>query len=150
MRLLTTTLLAFTALTMQSSLAYADPHDRDHGRYEKHDDRHDYRPPPPRPVFHDHDRVVIRNYIVTRYRPHCPPGLSRKHNGCIPPGHVRHYVIGEPLGVAYEPIPQDLYVQLEPAPVGYRYVRVDSDVLLISEASHEVIDAITLLSAVGN
>lgn len=38
----------------------------------------------------------------------------------------------------------------QPVPRGYEYVRVDNDVLLIAEASKKVIDAVTLLSAVGN
>ncbi|MFY9287960.1 MAG: RcnB family protein [Alphaproteobacteria bacterium] len=99
------------------------------------------------------DRKIIRQYIVDDYRSNCPPGLAKKHNGCMPPGQAKkRYHVGHvlPQDVVWEPIPQPLLVKLRPAPVGYRYVRVDTDVLLIAEASHKVIDAITLLSAVGN
>ncbi len=97
-------------------------------------------------MIEPHDRVEIRRY----YEKQCPPGLAKKRNGCLPPGHVRHYHRGQalPQYVEYRPVPRDLLVQLQPVPVGYRYVAVDQDVLLISEASHEIIDAITLLSAV--
>ncbi len=98
-------------------------------------------------VIHSQDRVVIRDYL----RSSCPPGLAKKHNGCTPPGHAR-YRVGEylPDNVAIYPVPENLRVRLEPQPAGYRYVRVDKDILLISEASKMVIDAVTLLSAVGS
>jgi hypothetical protein len=139
----------------QPLAAQADPKwnhdDHGHGRgHEKHDVRgwHDGR----HVVFRNEDRVIVRNYIGEDYRRrHCPPGLAKKHNGCRPPGHVRHYVIGQPLpqAVVWQPVPQPLLVQLQPAPYGYRYMMVDNDVLLISLATREVADAITLLSAVG-
>lgn len=102
--------------------------------------------------FNDHDRVIIRTYLAERYAPNCPPGLAKKRNGCLPPGIAKKsYTIGYPLGhdVIYEIVPEQLLMRLDPVPMGYRYVMVDKDVLLISEASHKVIDAITLLSAVG-
>lgn len=117
--------------------------DRDHGERGRGD--HDNR----RVYVHNDDRVVIREYISEHYHDHCPPGLAKKHNGCRPPGHVKHYVVGEYLP-AWEPVPQPLLVQLQPVPYGYRYVMVDKDVYLISEASKEIIDAVTLLSAVGH
>lgn len=129
-------------------IAAADDHrgrGSDHGR-DWHDDR---RGPPQRVYFHDSDRVVVRQYLSEHYSYRCPPGLARKHNGCRPPGHIKHYVIGQPLPsyVEYYPVPQPLLVQLQPVPRGYRYVMVDNDVLLMAEASHHIIDAITLLSA---
>jgi hypothetical protein len=99
------------------------------------------------------DRTVIRQYIANTYYSNCPPGLAKKHNGCLPPGQAKkRYIIGQPLppSVIWEPVPAVLLGRLQPVPVGYQYVTVDKDVLLMSEASHHVIDAITLLSAVGN
>ncbi|MBI1216042.1 MAG: hypothetical protein GC185_09525 [Alphaproteobacteria bacterium] len=98
------------------------------------------------------DRNVIRTYLRDNYRAKCPPGLARKHNGCLPPGIAKKYGIGRPLpeGVEYRELPGDLLRELHHAPHGYRYVRVDKDVLLISEATKKVVDAVTLLSAVGN
>ncbi len=98
------------------------------------------------------DRGVIQHYLSDRYNSNCPPGLAKKHNGCLPPGQAKkRYVVGRPLpdGVFFQPISGDLLGHLQPVPYGYRYVRVDEDVLLISEASKHVIDAVTLLSAVG-
>jgi Ni/Co efflux regulator RcnB len=110
------------------------------------DDRHSYGI-----SFGDGNRVVIREYLVREYAPNCPPGLAKKHNGCLPPGIAKkRYVIGQPLHGEWRPVPHDLLLVLEPAPIGYQYVEVDKDVLLISEASKKVIDAVTLLSAVGH
>ncbi len=100
--------------------------------------------------FGDSNRVIIREYLVREYAPNCPPGLAKKHNGCLPPGIAKkRYVIGQPLRGEWRPVPHELMMLLEPAPVGYQYVQVDKDVLLVSEASKKVIDAVTLLSAVG-
>jgi Ni/Co efflux regulator RcnB len=51
--------------------------------------------------------------------------------------------------VVFVPVPHDILERLHPAPTGYKYVRVDSDVLLIGEASKKIIDVVTLLSGVG-
>lgn len=98
------------------------------------------------------DRAVIQRYIDEDYRSNCPPGLAKKHNGCLPPGQAKkQFGIGFPLAgsVVFQPVPQHWLKHLQPIPAGYRYVRVDRDVLLIAEASKMVIDAVTLLSAVG-
>jgi Ni/Co efflux regulator RcnB len=105
------------------------------------------------------ERVLIRNYYVERYP--CPPGHAKRGRGCIGEQHPRYgrdrhykvrYVIGQPLpeDVVYAEVPQPLLVRLGgpyPQP-GLRYVQVDDDVLLISEATRKVIDAVTLFSAV--
>lgn len=132
--------------------------DDDHGggkhkekkhKHHKDDDDDDYGHSH-RARFEDNQRVVIRQYLVREYAPNCPPGLAKKHNGCLPPGIAKkHYVVGQPLRGGWVPVAPDLMMVLEPAPMGYQYVQVDKDVLLISEASHKVIDAVTLLSAVG-
>lgn len=96
------------------------------------------------------DRDIIRNYLSEDYRPaHCPPGLAKKHNGCLPPGIAKKYQLGRPIPdtVEFQSLPANIVVQLHPVP-GYRYVKVDQDVLLISEATKKVVDAVTLLSAV--
>jgi hypothetical protein len=97
------------------------------------------------------DRAVIKDYIGKENRKHCPPGLAKKNNGCLPPGLAKKYSVGEvlPDNVEFFPVPGDLLKILSPAPKGYKYVQVDKDVLLIAEASKKVIDAVTLLSAVG-
>ncbi len=124
-----------------------DKHDDDDDDYSYDNDAHHGRV-----IINNYDRVVIREYIVEEHHSHCPPGLAKKHNGCLPPGQAKKYHIGQPLPevVVWEPVPQPLLVRLQPVPQGYEYVQVDNDVLLISEASHKVIDAITLLSAIGH
>jgi Ni/Co efflux regulator RcnB len=160
MQLFTKTLLTFSAAVMLgialSTGAYAKggPHEKHHKGHAKHEHSHKHGGKgkhSARDGAHItislQDRRHIRSYLSSH---HCPPGLAKKHNGCLPPGHAKRYMIGQPLpaAIAYYPIPHDLLVQLEPVPVGYEYVRVDRDILLISEATHHVIDAITLLSAV--
>jgi hypothetical protein len=97
------------------------------------------------------DRDVIRNYLHGQHAPNCPPGLAKKHNGCLPPGIAKKYTVGQPLPawIVYHPIPADLRELLHPIPAGYQYLQVDKDILLVAEASKKVIDAVTLLSAVG-
>ena len=95
--------------------------------------------------FGDHDRVVIRDYYVDAGRGgHCPPGLAKKNNGCLPPGQAKKWSLGQPLppAIVYEPLPPALIVQLTPPPSGYRYVRVAGDILMISGATRLVVDAI--------
>ncbi len=150
-------LLTLIAVMCASSAAVAEKGGRGKSKHDKHkwedsDRHHDRRghdDDDVRIIIGGGDRVIIREYISERY--HCPPGLAKKHNGCLPPGHAKHYVIGRPLPdyVTWYPLPRDVLVRLEPVPVGYQYVRVDRDVLLVSEASKKVIDAITLLSAVN-
>lgn len=97
------------------------------------------------------DRDIIRSFIGQDYQRKCPPGLAKKNNGCLPPGQAKKYQIGGvlPEGLQYSKLPRGLRDLLSPAPSGYQYVQVDKDVLLISEAGKKVIDAVTLLSAVG-
>ncbi|MDA8109357.1 MAG: RcnB family protein [Betaproteobacteria bacterium] len=95
--------------------------------------------------FGDRRRIAIREYYAKQYRRgRCPPGLAKKHNGCMPPGQARKWAIGEPLPrdvVRYD-LPRALVVELGPPPAGYRYVRVASDILLIAVGTGMVVDAI--------
>jgi hypothetical protein len=124
-----------------SSSALADP---GHGHKHKHDDDNDSSI---NINISLSDQEIIRSYIKSGYHPHCPPGLAKKHNGCLPPGIAKKYHMGERLDAEYTPLPEGILVKLHPM-AGYQYVQVDRDVLLISEASKKVIDAVTLLSAV--
>lgn len=102
-------------------------------------------------VFAEPERLIIRDYLRKHNKFNCPPGLAKKHNGCLPPGLAKkRYSIGSPLSVGWQAVPVELSSLLGIAPHGHRYVMVDKDVLLISEASKKVIDAVTLLSAVGD
>lgn len=101
--------------------------------------------------FGEQQRVAARDYYGREFESgHCPPGLAKKHNGCMPPGQAKKYFIGQPLprGVIYYPVPAPVVVQLGVAPAGYKYVRVASDILLIALGSSMVVDAIQDLSLV--
>jgi hypothetical protein len=133
---------------------------RDYGRYNNKNDRKkahaDWRRVPRydaknRPrygggrYFVDHHRTIIHNYYYDHYRNRrCPPGLARKGTGCVPPGYARKWVIGRPLPrhVIFYEVPQPIVVGLGYPPPGYRFVRVASDILLITVGTGIVMDAI--------
>jgi Ni/Co efflux regulator RcnB len=98
-----------------------------------------------RPVFEDRHRTIVREYYVTEYRAgHCPPGLAKKNNGCMPPGQAKKWQVGHPLprDVVFYDLPPALVVQFGVPPPGHRYVRVAADILLIAVGTGLVIDAI--------
>jgi hypothetical protein len=96
----------------------------------------------------DQDRVVvIRDKLMPYYQKHCPPGLAKKHNGCLPPGQAKKYRIGDIYHGHYWDVPGDVLVLLPAAPHGSRYIWADRDVLLISEATKKILDATVILSA---
>ncbi|TAK52031.1 MAG: hypothetical protein EPO27_01935, partial [Betaproteobacteria bacterium] len=74
----------------------------------------------------------------------CPPGLAKKHNGCMPPGQAKKWQMGRalPSGVIYYEVPQQLVVQIGLPPPGHRYVRVAGDILMIAIGTGLVVDAI--------
>jgi hypothetical protein len=95
--------------------------------------------------FAPEHHVIVRDYYAGSLRAgHCPPGLMKKHNGCLPPGQARRWVIGRPLPreVVYYDVPPALVVRLGRPPAGYRYVRAGADILLIAVGSLMVVDAI--------
>jgi Ni/Co efflux regulator RcnB len=98
-----------------------------------------------RGYFGDRQRAIANDYYVGQFRAgHCPPGLAKKHNGCLPPGQAKKWRIGYPLprDVVYYDVPSALVVELGRPPQGYRYVRVASDILLIAVGTHMVVDAL--------
>ncbi len=96
--------------------------------------------------FHNHEHDVVRNYYGKAYHEgkRCPPGLAKKHNGCMPPGQAKKWRYGHPLprDVIFYDLPRQLVIELPAPPDGYRYVRVAADVLLIAIGTGMVIDAI--------
>lgn len=105
---------------------HSDKHSEKNGKYEKHDKR-DKRD--------KHASDDGRN---------CPPGLAKKHNGCMPPGQAKKYAVGKrfPSDVRYYSVPQPVIATLPPAPVGHRYVRVGNDVLLLAPRSGMVVNIV--------
>jgi Ni/Co efflux regulator RcnB len=137
-----------------------DKHEK-HGKHEKHapshrDDRHDTRPrvatAPSVSVniqiggyFGEPQRRIAHEYYEPRFKAgKCPPGLAKKHNGCMPPGQAKKWRMGYPLphDVVYYPVPSGVSVQIGVPPAGYRYVRVAADILLIAVGTGIVVDAI--------
>ena len=102
-------------------------------------------------VISPSDRTAVYNYYRTEYvAGHCPPGLAKKHNGCLPPGQAKKlWAIGQPLplGVVYYPLPPVLLGQLSPAPAGYQYIRVANDILLMAVGTRLIAGALADLSS---
>lgn len=95
--------------------------------------------------FGDPQRVAAREYYSEHYKSgRCPPGLAKKHNGCMPPGQARKWELGRqlPRDVIFYDVPQPLVIQLGQPPSGYRYVRVAGDILMIATGTSMVVDAI--------
>ncbi|OGS80772.1 MAG: hypothetical protein A2061_03895 [Gallionellales bacterium GWA2_59_43] len=95
--------------------------------------------------FNDDQRTVIREYFDGQSRAgRCPPGLAKKHNGCMPPGQAKKWTKGRPLprDVVFYSLPSGVAVKLGAPPAGHRYVRVAADILLIAIGTGMVVDAI--------
>ena len=97
-------------------------------------------------VFSSGQRSGYQDWWVREYgRGHCPPGLAKKHNGCLPPGQAKkRYAVGAPLppGIVIGVVPPSLGVILGPPPSGYRYGIVDGDVVKLAVGTLLVVDAI--------
>jgi hypothetical protein len=161
-------LLLITGFALLASPAFADPYHNEgqnqgrsyaHGKMDDRDngnrpDHEQYQ----RQVVQDryfnssNDRNFVHEYYQQDYSHRCPPGLAKKHNGCRAPGQAKRYRVGYvlPKTVKWQPVPHDIFVRLRPAPANTQYVVVDRDVLLVSEATKQVLDAVVLFSAVGN
>ncbi len=95
--------------------------------------------------FADKDRDLIRDYFGSEFkRGNCPPGLAKKHNGCLPPGQAKKWALGKKLpgDVVFYDLPRELLKKLGVIPRGHKYVRVGSDVLLMDTATRVIVDAI--------
>lgn len=102
-------------------------------------------------VVPDRDRATIQGYYRTQYLAgNCPPGLAKKESGCLPPGQARKlWVIGQPLpaGVVYAPLPGVLLGQLGAPPLGYEYIRVANDILLMAVGTQLIVSAVADLGS---
>lgn len=95
--------------------------------------------------FNDRQRTAVHDYYEDRFQHgHCPPGLAKKRNGCMPPGQAKKWQVGHPLprDVTYYEVPSRVVVSLGVPPSGYKYVRVAGDILLIAIGTGMVVDAI--------
>lgn len=120
--------------------------EREEHREERADRRGDaQRRPMVELRFSDMDRRYVRDYYGAQISAgHCPPGLAKKHNGCLPPGQAKKWRVGYPLPVDLRryPLPADILIRLPIPPAGHEFVRVASDILLIAVGSGMVIDAV--------
>ena len=122
--------------------------DRDDARYgrERPGERmHTTRQPMVELRFSDGDRRFIHDYYSTQISAgHCPPGLAKKNNGCLPPGQAKKWRVGYPLpgDLRRYPLPPEVLIRLPLPPAGHEFVRVASDILLIAVGSAMVVDAI--------
>ena len=117
--------------------------DREHDEYrDTHRDQSSIRI---NGYFNDHQREIARSYYGEQFRRgNCPPGLAKKHNGCMPPGQAKKWAVGRPLprDVIFYDVPDSVIIQLGYPPAGHRYVRVAADILMIAVGTGLVVDAI--------
>lgn len=116
-----------------------DQGDEGNGRHRGHREMRDGA------YFNDDDRQIISGYYGKRAKAgHCPPGLAKKHNGCMPPGQARKWSKGHPLpaDLRYHDLPRELVLRLPPPPPRHRYVQVAGDILLIAVGTNMVLDAV--------
>jgi hypothetical protein len=95
--------------------------------------------------FTDDQRTRLRTYYGDQVRSgHCPPGLAKKNNGCMPPGQAKKWAVGQPLprDVIFYDLEPEIVIQLGIPPPNHRFVRVASDILLIAVGTGMVLDAI--------
>lgn len=95
--------------------------------------------------FTDQHRAAVHDYYYRQFHgKRCPPGLAKKRNGCLPPGQAKKWRVGQPLphDVRYYGVPDSVVVRLGQPPEGHRYVRVASDILLITIGASMVVDAL--------
>lgn len=110
--------------------------DRDHGKGSG-------RKPKQGAYFDDRNRDAVHSYYAKGK--HCPPGLAKKNNGCLPPGQAKkQWAVGQPLPstVVYHPVPRQIVIGLPPVPSGHKYVEVAGDILLVAVGSMMVVDGI--------
>ena len=127
------------------TLAIADKPNK--AKHEKHKDGHEVQDNQITVTFAVRERETAAAYFVeTRGRGKCPPGLAKKHNGCLPPGQAKkRYVVGRPLpkNVVLEEPPHELVVRIGPPPSGYRYAVLDGDLIKLAVGTLLVVDAST-------
>lgn len=99
--------------------------------------------------FNDQQRTFVREYYTTTYKDgkRCPPGLAKKNNGCMPPGQVRNWAVGQPVprNVTVYSVAQPVIRMLPPAPYGYRYARIGGDIVLVQQQNNIIVDIIQVL-----
>jgi len=117
----------------------------DRGKRDQHDDRYDDRRNGGQYRFNDDSRRILIDYYGGQARAgHCPPGLAKKGNGCMPPGQAKKWRRGYalPADVRYYPLAPEILLRLPPPPPQHRYVQVAGDILMIAIGTSMVVDAV--------
>lgn len=115
-------------------------HSREHRERDRDRDRREYRDR--REHRDDHDRRGD-------YRG-CPPGLAKKHNGCMPPGHARkYYHRGDVLRGDYYRIRDYDRYDLERRS-GWDYYRDDDRIYRVDSGTRKILAVINLIDAFSN
>ncbi len=100
---------------------------------------------PPKAFFGEKHWTAVRDFYNEQMRAGvCPIGFAKKDDGCQPPQHARAWEKGKPLpanAIRFY-LPPALVAKLGKAPAGHRYVRVVADILLVSNRTKLVVDAI--------
>jgi len=109
---------------------------KSHKKYEKGEHRNRY--------FNEEKHMFIHEYYSNQFRKrHCPPGLVKKGNRCIPRGHAKKWRKGRqlPRDVIFYNLPPRILMQLGSPPPRHRFIRVAQDILLITIGTGMVVDA---------
>ena len=147
-----------TGTSLADKPDWAGDKKRENHRYEENRENHSYDRRPAQgsydgrsergartsEYFSEHKKKFIHQYYSDQFRKgHCPPGLLKKDNGCLPPGQAKMWKNGQPLPreVIFYNLPPSILEQLGPPPPRHRFVRVAQDILLISIGTGMVLDA---------
>lgn len=154
--------LAILSLMSGMNTAFADQdkhkpfHESDNSyvkkSYNQGPDHHGNNNPANTMRIHDNDRAVLRRYAEDHYKKYCAPSLIKKYGECLQYGQPqKRYVVGYslPTNILYYPVPRDTVSRLRPIPSGYKYVRVDNDVVLMEISTQKIIDAVVLSASVN-
>ena len=98
----------------------------------------------PRPLVTSRERFAVYGYFRDEFRRgNCPAGLVKRPIGCQMPGEPkRQWTLGRRLSptTQFFPLPLPLLGALPPPPSGVKYVRVDSDIVLMEVDTLRIIE----------
>lgn len=138
-------ILAATPALADKNKGHRDDNNKQEQKVKHLSQKDDHREMRANTHFNDHQRAIVKDYYSTRVQSgHCPPGLAKKNNGCMPPGQAKKWTVGQPLprDVIFHNLPREVEQQLGPLSDRQRYVRVANDILLITTGNGTVVDAI--------
>ncbi len=137
------------ACVLASCTVFAAPNERAANRSGDNSESHDEAGSERKHRFDDHQRTVVQDYFVRQHREgKCPPGLAKKHNGCLPRGQAMKWQVGQalPAETNWYELSRALAIQLGEAPTGYRYAAVEENILLVELGTMLVVDVIQALT----